>query len=165
MPNNYTKYFDSWNFQKKSVNEREIADDFYYHEREVWWASVGVNIGAEIDGKNENFERPILIIRKINQWQFLGIPLTSKYKSGYFYIPVQLGDAGQESTICLSQIRVFSTKRLNRKIGTIRKEDFLNVKIRLVNYISYEENYKQIENTKTDPEKTSGSSEAAATNV
>lgn len=117
----------------------EIDENFYYHEREVWWSSVGVNVGYEIDGKNENFERPVLIVRKINQNQFFGIPLTSKNKTGYFYVKVKYSDELGNGAINLSQMKVFSSKRLLRKIGMVEEIDFLKVKVKFINFISQEE--------------------------
>ena len=58
------KDFDRWNEKKKYTHKREFAD--HVHEREVWWSALGVNIGVEIDGKHENFERPVLVVRKFN---------------------------------------------------------------------------------------------------
>ncbi len=56
MGNNYVKDFDGWNSSKKLV---DISDrQVFGYPREVWWCSLGVNIGAEVDGKNEeDFER------------------------------------------------------------------------------------------------------------
>ena len=96
--------------------------NFYIHEREVWWAAIGVNIGTEIDGKNQQYERPVLVLRKLGKEQFLGVPLTSKNKMGIFYTPVQYGEGN--GTACISQIRVFSTQRLLRKIGKASTKDF-----------------------------------------
>jgi hypothetical protein len=55
MTNNYSKAFDEWNSAKKlaDASNRRV----FGYPREVWWCSLGVNIGAEIDGKNENFEK------------------------------------------------------------------------------------------------------------
>lgn len=39
----------------------------YFREREIWWCSVGINIGDEEDGKNNLFERPVLILKKFNE--------------------------------------------------------------------------------------------------
>ena len=48
-------------------NEKKIKIDSkikYGHpkEREIWWCSVGLNVGTEIYGKGEDFARPVLII-------------------------------------------------------------------------------------------------------
>ena len=53
----YVKQFDSWNEKKKRTDGKSIAEDFFFHEREVWWCAVGVNVGTEVDGKNDDFER------------------------------------------------------------------------------------------------------------
>lgn len=122
MTKKYVKNFDEWNTQKQKIDAHEIQDSLYVKEREVWWISVGVNVGAEIDGKNELFERPVLIFRKVGREQFYGLPLTSKEKSGPFYRLVHCGDSA--GNVCLSQLRVFSTKRLIRKIDVINEGEF-----------------------------------------
>jgi hypothetical protein len=43
------KEFDNWNNQKKDIHEKENIP--YFHDREIWYASFGVNIGVEQDGK------------------------------------------------------------------------------------------------------------------
>ncbi len=30
------------------------------------WCSIGINVGDEEDGKNELYERPVLVIKKFN---------------------------------------------------------------------------------------------------
>ena len=48
------KDFDAWNKQKILLEntQRNIS----FHEREIWWCSLGLNIGDEQDRKNELFE-------------------------------------------------------------------------------------------------------------
>lgn len=135
MSEQYKKDFDAWNGQKKMTEAREIPSTFFYKDREIWWSSLGVNVGFEMDGKNSNFERPILVVKKINQHQFFGIPLTSKDKEGYFYEKVEYSNGGM-GTINLSQIRVLSTKRLLRKIGMVKLGGFKRVKDRFTTYFS-----------------------------
>ncbi|HNP66278.1 MAG TPA: type II toxin-antitoxin system PemK/MazF family toxin [Aequorivita sp.] len=135
MSEHYEKDFDAWNEQKKITDNKEVTDTFYYKEREIWWSSLGVNIGCEIDGKNENFERPILVIKKVNKHQFFGIPLTSQNKEGFFYEKVNYSDGGV-GTINLSQIRVLSTKRIIRKIGMVDLTDFERVKDKFTDYFN-----------------------------
>ena len=68
----YHKDFDSWNTEKKQLEEFG-PDVLIFHEREIWWCSIGVNLGDEQDGKNELFERPVLVVRKFNRklaWVF-----------------------------------------------------------------------------------------------
>lgn len=119
---NIQKDFDGWNMEKKRFHLSEKPDDFYYHEREVWWCAIGANIGVETDGKHNSFERPILVLKKFNKEMFWGIPLTSRKREGTFYT-----EAGNNSWAMLSQLRTWSSKRLLRRIGMLSKEDFESI--------------------------------------
>ena len=79
------KDFDTWNVIKKKVDEKNIDRDLFFYEREVWWCSLGLNIGVESDGKNEHFERPVWIIKKFNSDMLWVVPLTSKERKGPHY--------------------------------------------------------------------------------
>lgn len=114
------KDFDGWNIIKKQVNETIFSD--YIHEREVWWCSLGVNIGFEEDGKNVSFERPVLILKKFSKEVVLIVPLSTKVKNHPYHFP-HLHD-GQEYSALLSQIRVISTKRLLRMIYRMDEQIF-----------------------------------------
>jgi mRNA interferase MazF len=74
------KEFDRWNSKKKEINSR--ADDILFHDREIWWCSLGVNVGSEQDGVSSNFERPMLIIKKFNRRVLWAVPLTRTIKPG-----------------------------------------------------------------------------------
>jgi mRNA interferase MazF len=104
------KNFDGWNEQKKNIHAR--GGDVFFHEREVWWCSLGVNIGFEQDGTNELFERPILIVKKFNRDVLWILPLTRSDKENQYYVPITVGD--DNSTVILSQLRLISSKRLQR---------------------------------------------------
>lgn len=117
------KDFDTWNVLKKNINNApETSQNRYFKEREVWWCSLGVNIGDEQDGKNELFERPVLIFRIFNKGLVWIIPLTSKRKAGIYYY--SLGHESYQYTLILSQLRLVSAKRLGRKIFTLSSEHF-----------------------------------------
>ena len=73
------KDFDKWNETKK-IFEKEDREVFA-HPREIWWCSLGLNLGAETDGKNDNFERPVLILSVYNKETMLVLPITSKPKN------------------------------------------------------------------------------------
>ena len=118
----HKKDFDLWNVEKKQLDASITNTTLYIHEREVWWAAIGVNVGTEMDGKNDQHERPVLIVRKLGKEQFLGIPLTSRTKEGVFYIPITYNN--RIGTACISQVRVMSIHRLLRKIGRTRTEDY-----------------------------------------
>ena len=99
---------------------------FYFHEKEIWWASLGQNIGSEQNGKNINFERPILIFKKFNHQTFLGIPMSSQLKNSPYHYIFDKDD--RQYCLNLSQIRVLSSKRLLRKIDRMNTLDFDRIK-------------------------------------
>jgi len=45
------KNFDSWNEPKKLLHT-SVKSNRLFHEGDIWWCSVGLNIGSEQDGKN-----------------------------------------------------------------------------------------------------------------
>ena len=59
------KDFNLWNSEKQNI-DRKFLKDFYFSEREIWWCSVGINVGVEVNGKNSKFERPVLVLKKFN---------------------------------------------------------------------------------------------------
>ena len=130
--NNIEKEFDRWNEIKKSIHEK--PDNFGVHEREIWWLSLGINIGVEIDGKNKDFERPVLILRKFNRQMVWVFPITSRAKNLKFYEKFTFGD--REYFIAITQIRTVSTKRFLRKIGMMNNDDFIRIKQKLVLFIN-----------------------------
>ena len=74
------KDFDTWNKEKKVVDKKAVNQSLFFHVREIWWCSTGLNIAVEADGKNENFERPMLVIKKFNADMIWVLPLTTKEK-------------------------------------------------------------------------------------
>ena len=114
------KDFDAWNRRKKYLDRRQRVPHAY--TREIWWCSLGVNIGTETDGKHDNFERPVLILKVYNRHSQLVLPLTSQKKAGVSQTKLQL--AGKEQYAMLTQARVVSTKRLLRKMGELPVQEF-----------------------------------------
>lgn len=47
------KNFDEWNIIKKQIEKTDKIVEF--SETEIWWTSIGLNIGDEEDGKNEKY--------------------------------------------------------------------------------------------------------------
>jgi predicted glycosyltransferase/tetrahydromethanopterin S-methyltransferase subunit G len=116
--------FDRWNEIKKRVDKihREIS----IKPREIYWARLGKNIGNETDGKNYEFVRAILIIKRLTKDIFIGVPLSTKLKEGSYFYNFSYNYKEKEIKVSalLLQIRSFSVKRLLNKIGYIKKEDF-----------------------------------------
>lgn len=114
------KDFSQWHSLKTIIeNDRHSP---FFHEQEIWWCSLGANVGFEEDGKNELFERPVLVWRKFNREMFWGLPLTSKKKLGHFYYSFMVHD--QDRTAIISQLRVLSAKRLIRRLSKISDSQF-----------------------------------------
>ena len=91
------KNFSGWFKLKQKINDYHHLRSF--QEREIWWCSIGVNIGHEEDGKNERFQRPVLIIHKFNKHLFFGVPLTTQIKNNKFYHKIIF--AGKGNAQCL----------------------------------------------------------------
>lgn len=116
--------FQKWHNLKERLDKK--TNKIYFREKEIWWCSLGLNIGYEQDGKNNNFERPIIILKKFNPDILLLAPLTSKNKIGKYYY--QFDHNEKKYSIILSQLRLISSKRLLRRIKTLQIKDFLRIK-------------------------------------
>jgi mRNA interferase MazF len=123
---------DFWKWHQRKSNIDKKGKRVFFHEREVWWCSVGTNVGFEINGKGPHFARPVIIFRKFNNEAFWAIPLTTKDKVNKFYTPVDLRDSIQRKAV-LSQLRLLDSKRLLDKIGTVTKHDFSNIQKAILN--------------------------------
>ncbi len=121
------KDFDKWNVRKKNLNANERGADF--HEREIWWCSVGVNVGREQDGRQDNFERPVVVVKKLSPDTFCALPLSTKKRIAKFQSAVTHADV--HGFALLDQVRVLDSRRLLRKIGTMSEPEFLTLKRRL----------------------------------
>lgn len=118
------KDFHKWNETKIKIDSR---NNFKHPKaREVWWCSVGLNVGSEIFGKGEIYARPVIIINSELGQSFIGIPLTSKVKTGKYCCVVQV-TKDKISTALVSQIRNLDKRRLIKKIGILSGEDYQNV--------------------------------------
>ena len=116
------KRFDEWNAVAKTLHDKSPVVE--YHEREIWWCSIGENIGSEINGKGESFLRPVLIVRKYGNL-FFGIPLSSQHHTGMWY--AQFEHKQKYQCALLSQSSTFSSNRLQRKIGRLSVNIFIQV--------------------------------------
>ena len=126
------RIFGSWTKLKIRLHVSE-DEPVYFREKEIWWASLGANIGYEQDGKNDNFERPVLILKKFNKNVLWAVPLTRAKKTNNKYY-FQIKQGGEDSFVILSQIRLISSKRLSRKMRMMEKEEFGQIKKRMRNF-------------------------------
>ncbi len=129
------KDFDTWNEIKKQIQNENAH--LGYKNRDIFYIKMGHNIGFEQNGKGNQFIRPVVIIKGFNKEIFLGVPLSSQQKEGKFYyqFSFEKNGVGNENIAILSQVRLFSTKRLLNKIGVIKEEDFKNLKNKLKDLI------------------------------
>jgi mRNA interferase MazF len=121
----HQKDFKGWNRLKIQLQEQHSSPTF--QQREVWWCSVGVNLGNEIDGKNQFYNRPVLVIRKFNRFVFYGVPLSTKLKEGNpYYFPIHFKDKSVSALI--AQMRLFDSRRLTDPMGKLSQDQFLAVR-------------------------------------
>ncbi|MBI5799065.1 MAG: type II toxin-antitoxin system PemK/MazF family toxin [Candidatus Yonathbacteria bacterium] len=116
-----SKDFDSWNKKKRDLDQRESSP--FCHERELWWCTLGVNVGFEQDGSDIEYRRPVLILKGLSKQTCLVIPLTTSTHAHKLRPAIGLVD-GEQAHALLSQMRVIDTKRLVRKIGNLDKQTF-----------------------------------------
>ena len=115
------KDFKKWHGIKENLDNRK--SEVFFHEREVWWCSLGVNIGFEQDGTGKDFQRPVVIIKKFNLDACLVVPLTTTKKKGkYYFVVGKVHD--KEATAVLSQVRFIDRKRLANKVGVLDENIF-----------------------------------------
>lgn len=113
------------NWTKLKIKIHLLDKNIYFHEREIWWASLGMNIGYEQNGKNENFERPVLIIKTFNLHVCWILPMSSKNNDNPYYHKIYY--QRKIYSVILSQIRLISSKRLLRKIRTLSEKEFNDI--------------------------------------
>jgi mRNA interferase MazF len=126
------KRFIDWIITKIIIDKIERRD-FIINEGQVFWCSLGENIGDEEHGKGDDFRRPVLIFKKFNNNIFWGIPLSTKIKDNKYYIKILLKD--EEVSAMISQLRILDTKRLDTFIGYISKDDFIKIQDSVRNLI------------------------------
>lgn len=126
------KIFTDWTKLKIRIHISE--NSLIFHEGEVWWTSLGQNIGVESNGKNTKFERPVVILKIFNENSFLNLPLSSVEKTGKYYMKLK-DIEGKSSIVNLSQIRILSSKRLIRNIEKLSSTDLKSIKEAVKSYL------------------------------
>ena len=121
------KDFDSWIGHKNKTNIQ--VKRALFTERDIWWCSIGANVGDEEDGKGKYFSRPVLVFKKFNHNIFLGIPLSTIIKEKKFYYIFNF--KGIPQSLLLSQIRIFDAKRLRERMGNITTNEFDAIKAKV----------------------------------
>lgn len=118
------KDFDTWNIQKQKIDR--LNRPLNYKEGEIWWCSLGQNVGKEICGKGDKSRRPVLILKKISKDSCIIVPLTTKIRDNPWYVTVHSGKKIAQAVP--HQLRFISASRFDSRLMTLNKSDFLKVK-------------------------------------
>ena len=117
------RWFSEWAKLKPTIHFAEPTEgEVYFRERQIWWTSIGQNIGSEENGKHGNFERPVIVLKKFNPQTFLAVPISTQAKEGAYRLVFINNNARFIAN--LSQMRVLSSKRLLRLVGTMPPADY-----------------------------------------
>jgi len=128
----YKDSFDEWNQLKKVLhNKKEIIK---FSNGNIYFMSIGKNIGHEVYGKDKLFLRPVLVYKKLSRTTFLGIPLTSQKKEGSYYFSFNY-KKDTTSTAMLHQMRVFDVRRSEYLSGYINKNIYKNLQNKVEEFI------------------------------
>lgn len=119
------KKFLEWFRLKEQLHEKEHQPPMV-SRGDIWWASVGENVGSEINGKSDLFSRPVIIFKKLAHGFYFIIPTTTKIKEGTWYVSFRHGD--RDMAACLHQARAIDYRRLSSKLGTLDDEDLSRIK-------------------------------------
>jgi hypothetical protein len=120
--------FNKWNKLKQQLhNKKEVIK---FSKGNIYFMSIGQNIGHESCGKNDLYLRPVLVYKKLSKSTFVGIPLTSSKKEGSYYFSFNYKQ-GKTSTAMFNQIRVFDIRRAEYLSGHINKNISLNLENKL----------------------------------
>jgi mRNA-degrading endonuclease toxin of MazEF toxin-antitoxin module len=130
--------FDNWNNLKQIIENKNLIP---FKQGEIYFMSVGQNIGHEVYGKKELYLRPVLVYRKLSKQTFIGIPLSSKEKDGTYFFTFRYTKKTL-STALLNQIRVFDIKRAEYFDGNIKISDLAKLKNKLLNLLDITPNPK-----------------------
>jgi mRNA interferase MazF len=84
------KDFQGWSNKKIKLESNSTFK--HPKEKEIWWCSIGVNIGSEVFGKGDSYTRPVLVINAEVSDSFIGIPLTSSIKSKKYSCIIKTDD-------------------------------------------------------------------------
>lgn len=133
--------YDEWNSVKKLIHKKEKT--LHFRQRDIYFISVGRNIGQESYGKKELFLRPVLIYKKLSHTSFIGIPLTSKIKEGSYYFSFNY-KKDVISTAMFNQIRVFDIRRAYYKSGIIKLSDYKKLETKLDEFMSITPSKREI---------------------
>lgn len=123
-PNNVSSFlfesvyqFLKWKWQKLLLNITEYKKKTTVYENALYWASLGVNVGSEL-----NKNRPVLVWKKRvggdneANYSYIVIPITSKNKNGRYYMNVPIDINGRHCFLRIEDMRRINIRRFTRPI-------------------------------------------------
>lgn len=122
---NHRKSLRYWSKVKIDIELKESPR--FCKKGDVWWCSLGQNIGTEQNGSGDKFQRPVLVLKIFNHKTILIIPLTTSDKTNIYrkYVGII---RGKHAKAIICQLRTISSKRLTEKITTMDKKIFKQTK-------------------------------------
>lgn len=120
----YLKFIQAWCKLKVALWNKQ--NKIVFKQGDIWWCSLGMNLGEEMFGKGTKFTRPVLVFRKFTSNSFLGLPITKQEKHGSWYVEITMHK--EKRWVMLNQARVLDKKRLTNRIGELDGADFKKVK-------------------------------------
>ena len=118
------KNFDAWNEKKKQIDGSKR--DLLFKEGEIWWCSLGMNIGEEVYGKGEDFRRPAVILKKLSRNSCIVMPTSTQKREGSWYHHLYVRD--RERFVMMHQIRFISANRLSVRESALSRDEFSALK-------------------------------------
>ena len=127
------RWFSEWAKLKPHIHFSD-SEGIFPKKREIWWVSLGQNIGVEMNGKNDAFERPVLVIKVFNSQASLVAPVSSMVHKDQYLFPFK-NIFGVLNVVNLSQLRTISSKRFRRKIGEMDTQEFGRIVRRVKDFL------------------------------
>src|ERR1700741_2772650 len=119
------KRFLEWIGLKERLHEI-VHRPPHVSQGDIWWVSIGENVGSEVNGKSTLFSRPVIIFKKLAHGFYFVIPTTTKPKIGSWYVPFRQAD--RKMIASLHQARSIDHRRLSTKLGQLDDTDFERVR-------------------------------------
>lgn len=116
--------FDDWNDKKKALHAADHT--VLFKEGQIWWCSLGVNVGEEVLGKGPMYSRPVIILRKFTSNTCVVLPTTTKNKNGSWYFRFEIN--GITRSVMMHQIRFISIRRLHSQESTLPEPELTALK-------------------------------------
>ena len=118
------KDFDKWNIIKKKTEDKDKRPKIKLGD--VYWCRLGLNIGFEQDGKNDNYKRPVVVIKKYTQNVVFVLPLTTKLHNTDWYFDIYI--KGESNQVILNQGKTIDTKRFEKFIVNLPENKIHQIK-------------------------------------